>query len=402
MLPNLLAFAQIPSDTSLRIEITNCSKNGISGIVSNTEANIQYELQYKEGRTNWLSLGFIFGSETANQTAFHSGMTNLVERNIRVRSWKDSYDMGIPDWWQMRYFGTIGIDAYANPTGDGWNNLLKYQQGMDPFKCYPPAGPHPELLPAFSVHFTGRAFFTELGEVTAESISNAILSVSAKQQADGYELTVKHPIAHARYLLLVRDKNDRQWRASGYFVSGTNRNPVYLYVDKKGMMTDLQSPIALPVLKFLPDVVQPEFTAGWGEDSDGDGLPDIYEVLVTHTKPDDPDTGDTGVPDGYKVFANDGWNNWEKFRYRANPFKKYEPPPAIVLKEPTMAEMMEAQEPKTDLPYDPELEIRTNGSAYFQPYSLWLDSHYLAPAQSRNGHACCDVRISWKVPPPNP
>jgi hypothetical protein len=239
-----------------------------------------------------------------------------------------------------------------------------------------------------------------LREVTATAISNTILSVTAKQQTNGYELTVRHPIAHGRYLLLVRDKNDRQWRASGYFVSGTNRNPVHLHADSKGMMTDTQSPIALPAVKFLPDVVQPEFTAGWGEDSDGDGLPDIYEVLVTHTKPDDSDTGDTGIPDGYKVFADDGWNNWEKFRYRANPFQKCEPPPAVVLKEPTISEMMEAQTLKTDLPYESQIEIRTNGAAGFQPYSLWLDSHYLTP--DRSGHARCDVRVSWKVPPPKP
>ena len=392
MLLNFVAFAQIPSDTTLGIEITSRSRTGISGIISNTEADIQYEIQYKENKTNWISLGFVNGSEITNRTAFRCSITSLIDRNLRIRSWKDSYDMGIPDWWQMRYFGNFGIDAYKNPAGDGWNNLLKFQQGMDPFKCYPPPGPHPEFLPAHSVHYPGQAFFAELSNVTAESISNTILSVVAERQADGYELTVQHPVAHARYLLLVRDKNDREWRASGYFVSGKNQNPVYLHVDKKGMMTDAQYPITLPAVNFLPDVVQPEFTAGWGEDSDGDGLPDIYEVLVTYTKPDDPDTGDTGVPDGYKVFADDGWNNWEKFRYRANPFQKCEPPPAVVLKDPTPSELINAQTLKTDLPYELQIEIRTNGSAYFQPY----------PALSRDGHARCDVRISWKVPPPRP
>ena len=49
------------------------------------------------------------------------------------------------------------------------------------------------------------------------------------------------------------------------------------------MMSSGQSPISMPEVRFLPGVVAPEFTAGWGEDSDGDGLPDIYEVLVTGT-----------------------------------------------------------------------------------------------------------------------
>ena len=284
--------------------------------------------------------------------------------------------------------------------GDGWNNEEKFHRGMDPFKWYPPPGPQSLFPHSIPAHYAAPPPFAELSEVTATAISNTILSVTARQQTNGYGLAVFHPIANARYLLLVRDKSDQQWRASGYFVSGTNRNTVYLHVDKKGMMTDTELPITLPAVKYLPDVVQPEFTAGWGEDSDGDGLPDIYEVLVTHTKPDDADTGDTGIPDGYRVFADDGWNNWQKFLNRANPFQKCEPPPAVVLKEPTISEMMEAQSLKIDLPYQSQIEIRTNNAASFQPYSLWLDSHYLTP--DRSGHARCDVRVSWKVPLPKP
>jgi hypothetical protein len=517
-----VACGQIPSDTTLGIETTNRSKTGISGIVVNTKEDVLYEFQYKQSQTNWLSLGFIDGSELTNWTAFRLGGTNLNERNIRIRSWKDSYGIEIPDWWQMRYFGNVGIDAYADPMGDGYNNLQKYQKGMDPFRWFPPPAPQIQvtfqegsdphdvnailiwqcdgkLIPdsftierahqtrrgmtnditfpvirhipvgtnwhAFSgkvvtnwpprslnvmyhalggwsdlvilgsyqviaqmpgqpnireyryvdtnlnfypppvyriqAHYQEPIQFAKLSKVTTTTISNTILSVIAKKQTNGYELTVLHPIAYARYLLLVRDRVNPQWRASGYFVSGTNRDPVHLHVDKRGMMTtNEQSPIALPTIQFLPDVVQPEFTAGWGEDSDGDTLPDIYEVLVTHTNPGEEDTGDTGTLDGYKVFADDGWNNWEKFLCRANPFQKCEPPPAVVLKEPTMSEMREAQTLKTDLPYEVQLEIRTNAASHFQPYSLWLDSHYLTP--DRSGHARCDVRVVWKVPPPRP
>ena len=525
MLLNFVSFAQIPSDTTLRIQITSRSETSISGSVSNTQADILYEFQYKQNRTNWVSLGFNNGSEITNFITFDFPTNGLIPntelintKTFRVRSWIDSYNMGIPDWWQMRYFGNVGIEGYGNPMGDGWGNLQKFQNGMDPFKWYPPAGPQSQVTfqegpdshhanailtwrcdsgliadtftierahqtrrgmtnyitfpqvrhtpdgkavtnwpprslnvmynslatspvwqpnnlvilgsyqaiaqmpgqpnlreyryvdtnlnffppPVYRIqaHYPEPTSFAKLREVTATTISNTILSVTAKQQTNGYELTVRRPIALARYLLLVRDKYDRQWRASGYFVSGRNRNPVYLHVDKKGMMTDAQSPIALPAVKFLPDVVQPEFTAGWGEDSDGDGLPDIYELLVTHTKPDDADTDDTGILDGYRVFADDGWNNWQKFRCRVNPFKKCEPPPALVLKEPTLSEMIKAQLAKTDLPYELQIEIRTNATAYFQPYSLLLDGEYLP--HGVNEHARCDVRVSWKTPPPKP
>ena len=38
----------------------------------------------------------------------------------------------IPDWWQMLYFGSLGIDPAGNPAGDGISNLRKYQLGLNP------------------------------------------------------------------------------------------------------------------------------------------------------------------------------------------------------------------------------------------------------------------------------
>lgn len=409
MFLSITAVAQIPSDTTLDIHIVNLSKARIALIASNAVPNVMYELQYKQSRTNWFSLGFSYGDWRTKTTGFGVWTnrfipnTNLMNlRAFRVRSWKDSANGAngsMPDWWQLKYFGNIGVDGFADPMGDGWFTMTKFKNGMNPFKWYPPPGPGAQFPYNNPTNYPEPLPFAGLGEVTATSVSNTILSVTAKQTTNGYELTVLHPMIHARYLLLVRDKIDPQWRASGYFVSGTNRNPVCLHVDKRGMMTDTQSPITLPPVSFLPDVVQPEFTAGWGEDSDGDGLPDIYEVLVTHTDPNDADTGDTGIPDGFRVFANDGWNNWEKFRYRANRFKKCEPPPAIVLEKPTTPQM-DAQTLKTDLPYELQLEIRTNGSADFQPFSVLVNAQYLNT--DRTGHARCDVRVSWKVPPPEP
>src|SRR2546427_2279613 len=55
-------------------------------------------------------------------------------------------------------------------------------------------------------------------------------------------------------------------------------------------------------------------------DTDGDGLPDGYEVLVTHTDPLNADTGNTGVSDGYKEDPeNDGWTNLQEWQNQFNP-----------------------------------------------------------------------------------
>jgi hypothetical protein len=402
LLLDFAAFAQIPSDAYLRIQVSSLSETNLLVTISNTIGDVQYEIQRKQGKTNWVSMGFILGSETTNWVALDFKITNAINsKTIRVRSWIDSDNVGIPDWWQLKYFGVVGINPYGNPEGDGWVNLRKYANGMDPFTCYEPpkSASDVKFYEASNNPHKGRAILSaQIGAITTKSIRKTILHVTTKQMTNGYDLAVSHPIPSARYLLLVRDKNDRQWRASGYFFSGTNRNPVFLHVDKKGMMSDGQSPIAMPAVKFLSDVVQPEFTAGWGEDSDGDGLPDVYEVLVTHTEPDNEDTGNTGVLDGEKKMTSDDWCNLEKFWHRADPLKLYNPPQPLELQHPTWVEYVEAAHLKVDLPFEFQIQIRTNGATNYQPVeqlplNVFHDLNSGEPFEHRN----FDMRISWQV-----
>ena len=129
--------------TNLWIAQVGMSSGYLMGILSNSVADIQYEIQSKTDllQTDWFSEGFIFGSELTNWTPLsvpQNGRTNLF---LRVRSWADSDNLGIPDWWQFQYFGTNGIDPYGDPTGDGWSNLQKFQNGMNPNVFYTPPTP---------------------------------------------------------------------------------------------------------------------------------------------------------------------------------------------------------------------------------------------------------------------
>lgn len=47
----------------------------------------------------------------------------------------DSDGNGLPDWWQQKYFGRLGIDPNADPDGDGWSNLREYLAGTDPTRA---------------------------------------------------------------------------------------------------------------------------------------------------------------------------------------------------------------------------------------------------------------------------
>jgi hypothetical protein len=240
--------------------------------------------------------------------------------------------------------------------------------------------------------------------VDSAHIRETLITASAQQTTNGYAVTVPDPIPYALYLLLVRDKGDSQWRASGYFQSGTNSDPINLQVDRKGMMSDGQRPIAMPTVKFLPDVIDPEFAAGWGEDSDGDGLPDIYEVLVTHTEPDKADTGNTGVLDGFKEMTGDGWSNLEKFRRRSDPQKAAHPPRTVLLAQPTAHDVMKGFIPQTDLRYEPVTEVRVIGTSDFIPVQqgLWMLYRITDPKDPDFARGNFDVRISWVIREPKP
>jgi hypothetical protein len=128
--------------TNLWIAQVNVASNYFSGIVSNSVADIQYELQYTPDLAQpWQSAGwFVYGSEATNWTPFNVPANSPTNFFLRVRSWADD-GSGLPLWWQKQYFGTNGVDPYGDPAGDGWNNLQKFQNGMNPNVFYTPPAP---------------------------------------------------------------------------------------------------------------------------------------------------------------------------------------------------------------------------------------------------------------------
>ncbi|HEV2691836.1 MAG TPA: hypothetical protein VG347_02970 [Verrucomicrobiae bacterium] len=120
--------------TNLWIAQTTITNSSLAGIGTNTIADVQYEIQSRTNlvQADWQSEGFIWGSELTNWTALsvpQVGRTNLF---IRLRSWADNANVGIPDWWQLQYFGYVGIDPSASLAGDGFSNLYKYVNGLNP------------------------------------------------------------------------------------------------------------------------------------------------------------------------------------------------------------------------------------------------------------------------------
>ncbi len=203
-----------------------------------------------------------------------------------------------------------------------------------------------------------------------KSIRQTTRDVSARATTNGFDLVVNCPVSQARYLLLSRPSPKSRWRASGYFIAtGTNAN-MKLHVNSFGMMAgSAQRPTPLPDVRFVETSTQMEFTAGSGEDCDGDGLPNIYEVLVTQTDPSRSISINGGVLDGFADPDKDGWPNVEEFFRRTDPLSPNPTPAPVELKNPNADELKRAvgYQPKTDLPFNVRSEIRKSGSSKFEP-----------------------------------
>ena len=129
--------------TNLWIAQTAVAAGYLSGIGTNTIADVQYEIQSRTNllQTDWQSEGFILGSELTNWTALNVPQIGRANLFIRLKSWADD-GSGLPIWWQLQYFGTTGINPDAlDSAGDGWTINQKYLMGLNPNLFYTPPAP---------------------------------------------------------------------------------------------------------------------------------------------------------------------------------------------------------------------------------------------------------------------
>jgi hypothetical protein len=88
-----------------------------------------YELGRQEDSCAGTDL-FIYGTDSLSPSmAFASNGVDLL-------GWATSIPTsdGLPDWWEIQYFGNLSQTASGNPDGDSLTNLQEFQQGRNPTK----------------------------------------------------------------------------------------------------------------------------------------------------------------------------------------------------------------------------------------------------------------------------
>jgi len=68
----------------------------------------------------------------APQDGSHPDNTGTPDLGYHYPINEDSDHDGLPDWWELKYFGGYGLDGTADPDNDGHNNLYEYQHGTVP------------------------------------------------------------------------------------------------------------------------------------------------------------------------------------------------------------------------------------------------------------------------------
>ena len=232
--------------------------------------------------TNVLAGGFFIGSDSNGVNQAQGAFDDLYTYNIPLDTNSVYYGN----------YGTVWADYYLLP----WNLPASIAS----------APSSPQVTPSF-VAITGSGYLQTIGTLTNCVTNSAVWmsNVVATSQTNG-------AVNVAFSILGGSNGLPYDVFATGGLVSTSITNSQWgwmgqVYQCTRYLLTNLPPTSALLIL-------------GPPLDSDGDGLTDAYEVLVSHTDPYKADTSGDGMPDGWKVLwgLNPVLNNPAQPGTRAN------------------------------------------------------------------------------------
>ncbi len=95
--------------------------------------------------TLWWTNAFA-GRYTITAVAVDDAGTQSDPQSVNITITLDTDGNGLPDYWQLQYFGQLGMDPNSAPDGNGQSLLYDYQNGFDPTDYYDGNLPVLELL----------------------------------------------------------------------------------------------------------------------------------------------------------------------------------------------------------------------------------------------------------------
>ena len=93
----------------------------------------------------WWTNAFV-GQYALTAVAVDDAGVQSAPQSVNITIALDTDGIGIPDYWQLQYFGYVGVDPNSSPDGNGQSLLYDYQNGFDPTDYYDGNLPTLEIL----------------------------------------------------------------------------------------------------------------------------------------------------------------------------------------------------------------------------------------------------------------
>jgi alpha-tubulin suppressor-like RCC1 family protein len=138
------ANAQAAAGASIEEVDFYCQTNS-DGSITSLGVSAQSPYSFTWTNSLWWTNAF-FSQSTLLAVAVDDQGAQSEPQNVTVTIALDSDGIGIPDYWQLQYFGYVGVNPNSSPDGNGQTLLFDYQNGINPTDYYGGTLPSLEIL----------------------------------------------------------------------------------------------------------------------------------------------------------------------------------------------------------------------------------------------------------------
>lgn len=233
------------------------------------------------------------------------GRKSARTEQIEVTVAYDDEEDGLPDWWEMEYFGNLDQDGAGDFDDDGFTNLQEFEGNGNPADFYDQAGtiitPVISIISGSGQSAMPNEFLTEALKVRVTDGTNALENapvIFAVTQGGGLVARAFGDFTQDETLII---RTDVDGYAEVFYLQGDG-----ISVVSKIMATAGSTPAV-------------EFTAETEVlDADEDGLPDAWEMTIVNADPHDAITSIEDILPGGNL-DGDSLTNLEEWELGLNP-----------------------------------------------------------------------------------